>query len=86
MVEGQGHFKLVLSGRTKGNQVLGSKFSFPCVNITSGTGLNPGVWIRRLVTIRNEEEDTVGRLFFRGTSPSRLNQYETAFFEVLYKV
>ena len=86
MVGGQGHFKLVLSGRTKGNQVSGSKFSFPCVNVTSGTGLNPGVWIRRLVTIRNEEKDTVGRLFFRGTSPSRLNQYETDFFEVLYNV
>ena len=58
--ERQGYFKIVLSGQTKGNQVSGSKFSFPCANLTSGTGLNPGTWIRRLIKSRDSEKDKSG--------------------------
>ena len=86
MLEGQGYFKVVLSGRTKGNQISGSKFSFPCVNITSGTGLEPGVWMRRLTDIRSEESDNSGRIFFRGVTPTKLNQYEADFYDILFRV
>ncbi len=86
MLDEQGHFKVVISGRTKGNQVSGAKFSFPCVHTTQGNGLNPGVWIRRLIQIRSSEEDNNGRLFFRGVSPARLSQYEADFYDVLYKI
>ena len=44
-----GWFKVVINGRTKGNQLSGSKFAFPCANITQGNRLNPGTWIQRLV-------------------------------------
>jgi len=80
------YFNVVISGRTKGNQVSGSKFKFPCVYITSGSGLNPGTWIRRLVNIRNEEKDESGRLFHRGISPSKVSQFEIDFFKQLYQV
>ena len=36
LTEKNGSFKVVISGRTKGNQFSGSKFSFPCVNVTKG--------------------------------------------------
>ena len=86
MLEGQGYFKVVLSGRTKGNQISGSKFSLPCVNITSGTGLEPGVWMRRLIDIRSEESDNSGRIFFRGVTPTKLSQYEADFYDILFRV
>jgi len=86
MVGNEGHFKVVISGRTKGNQLSGSKFSFPVVNNTSGTGLNPGTWIRRLIDIREEEGSSGGRLFYRGTTPAKVHQYETDFFDILFKV
>lgn len=86
MAEDKPYFKIVLSGRTKGNQISGSKFSFPCVNVTSGSGLNPGVWIRRLINIRSIETDDSGRIFYRGIIPAKLSQYEADFYDVLYKV
>ena len=86
MTDTEGYFEVVISGRTKGNQISGSKFSFPCVPITKGTGLNPGTWIKRLVGIRGEENDDSGRLFYRGRSPAKLYQYEEDYMDVLLKV
>ncbi len=77
-------FKIVLSGRTKGNQISGTKFSFPCVNITSGTGLTPGIWMKRLIDIRVKEGDKSGRIFFRGVNPTKLSQYEPDFYMMFY--
>jgi len=85
-LKGEGYFNVVISGRTKGNQISGSKFAFPCVNVTNGNGLNPGVWIRRLIDIRNVEDDRSGRLFFQVVSPSKVSQYEADFFTLLYQV
>lgn len=70
----EGYFKLVISGRTKGNQLLGSKFSFPLANNTSGTGLDLGTWIKRLISIRDDEGNLGGRLFYRGTIPAKVHQ------------
>ena len=84
-VEG-GFFKLVISDVTKWYQLSGSNFSFPCVNITRGLGLNPGNWIKCLIEIRNEEPSTGGSLFYWGTSRDKLHQYEADFFEMLLKV
>jgi hypothetical protein len=33
------HFKFVILGCTKGNQILGAKFGVPCVPVTEGTNL-----------------------------------------------
>lgn len=46
------YFTIVVSGRTKGNQMSGAKFGIPCVAITEGSGLQPGKWVRRLVEVR----------------------------------
>ena len=85
MVGDDGYFKVVISGRTKGNQLSGAKFSFPCVNNTSGIGLNPGTWMERLVKIKSEGPNCGGRLFYRGTSPAKVHQYETDFSDILLK-
>jgi hypothetical protein len=37
--EVQGHFKFILLGPTKGNQLLGAKFGVPCVHVTLGTNV-----------------------------------------------
>ncbi len=65
MLDEQGYFKVVLSGRTKRNRILGSKFSFPNINVTSWTGLEPGIWMKHLIDIRSEESDNSGRIFSR---------------------
>ena len=79
MADSHGYFKVVLSGRTKGDQVSGSKFSFLCVNITTDTGSNPLTWIRRLVQIWSKETDKSERLLYRGVTPTKINYYETDF-------
>ena len=76
-----GWFKVVINGRTKGNQLSGSKFAFPCANITQGNHLNPGIWIQRLVAIRSNESDKTGRLFHRRLIPTRLSEFENDFSE-----
>ena len=86
MNEDEGYFKVVISGRTKDNQLSGSKLSFPIVNNKRGTGLHPRTWIRRLINIRNEEGDSGGRLFYRGTALAKVHQYESDFFNILFKV
>lgn len=65
MLGDKAYFKVVLSGRSKANQISGSKFSFSCINVTSGSGLTSGVWIKHLVQIRSEESDGSQRIFFR---------------------
>jgi hypothetical protein len=42
-------FKLVVSGRTKSNQLSGAKFALPCVTTTQGSALEPGKRMKRLV-------------------------------------
>jgi hypothetical protein len=77
------YFKVILSGRTKGNQITGAKVSFPCVERTSGNDLNPGVWMKRLVSIRDSEQDDSGRLFFRRLVPGRVSEWEYDFYNLL---
>lgn len=85
-LKGESYFNVVISGRTKGNQISGAKFAFPCVEVTAGTGLQPGVWVRRLIEIRSSDYDTSGRLFFRGISPAKISHYEADFFHILQQV
>jgi hypothetical protein len=80
------HFKLVVTGRTKGNQVSGSKFAIPCVTRTEGTGLEPGKWIERLVGILSEMGVKDGPLFRRNLRPTRLVEYQDDFFKVIEAV
>jgi hypothetical protein len=80
------HFILVVSGRTKGNQLSGAKFGVPIVGRTEGTNLLPGKWIQRLVEIMTLKNDTRGRLFRRNLSPTRLFEFEFDFFRLLREV
>ena len=80
------YFKLMLSGRTKGNQLTGGKISFPCIDTTEGNNLNPGVWVRRLVAIRDGENDDSGRLFCRRLIPGRVSEWEYDFFSLLESI
>ena len=66
MIGDQVHYKVILSGRTKGNQISASQFLLPRINITSCTGLDPGTWIGQLVELWSEEGNENGRLFLEG--------------------
>jgi hypothetical protein len=80
------HFVLVVSGRTKGNQLSGSKFGIPCVGVTEGTHLRPGIWLERLVALMKADGTKGGRLFRRHLTPSKLYEFEHDFFTLIERV
>jgi hypothetical protein len=80
------YFSVCINGRTKGQQVSGSKFFVPCVEKTNGTGLEPGLWTQRLIDLRKEMKMTGGRLLQRNLTPPRLAEFEEDFYTVLEKV
>jgi hypothetical protein len=45
-------FHMHIVGRTKGNQKDMKPFAAPCVKVTEGRGLGPGVWVKQLVDLR----------------------------------
>jgi hypothetical protein len=79
------HFILVVSGRTKGNQLSGAKFGVPIAARTEGTNLLLGKWIQRLVKIMTVKNDTRGRLFRRNLSPTRLFEFSSISFGCFVK-
>jgi hypothetical protein len=58
----------------------------PCVKMTQGTGLKPGKWIERLVTLMDTAGITTGRLFQRRLDPPRMFEMEDEFMSVLEEV
>jgi hypothetical protein len=80
------HFVLVISGGIKGNQLSGSKFGIPCVNVTEGTHLRPRIWVARLVPLMKAQGVTGGRLFQRVLTPSKLFDFEHDFFTLIERV
>jgi hypothetical protein len=80
------HFKFILLGRTKGNQLSGAKFGVPCVPITEGTNLRPGRWVKRLVETIHTSGRRSGRLFSRRLATAKMHEFEDDFFTVLEKV
>ena len=80
------HFLLTVSGRTKGNQLAGSKFSVPIAARTEYSNLQPGEWVRRLIRLLEERNEATGRLFRRQLIPARLFEFEFDFFRVLREV
>jgi hypothetical protein len=80
------HFKFVLLGRTKGNQLSGAKFGVPCVPITEGTNLRPGRWVKRLVEVLHTSGRRSGRLFSRRLATAKMHEFEDDFYTVLEKV
>jgi hypothetical protein len=76
-------FMLVVTGRTKGNQLSGAKFSVPCVKITEGTSLKPGKWVGRLVAQMRRAGIRTGRLFQRKLDPPRMGEWENDFMTIL---
>jgi hypothetical protein len=77
------HFEFVISGRTKGSQMSSNKFAVPCVGVTEGTALRPGIWVARLVVVLRELGIRGGRLFTRRLLPAKLLEFEEDFFVVL---
>jgi hypothetical protein len=77
------YFMFVVSGRSKGNQVSGSKFSVPCVGTTEGTNLRPGRWVQRLVKLMKGAGTRSGRLFQRKLNPPRMCEWEGDFMTLL---
>jgi hypothetical protein len=80
------HFKFILLGRTKGNQLSGAKFGVPCVPVTAGTNLRPGRWVKRLVDTIHASGRRSGRLFSRRLATPKMHEFEDDFFTVLEKV
>ena len=80
------HFLLVVSGRTKGNQVGGSKFYVLIASSTERSHLRPGKWIERLCELLTSKGETGGRLFRRKLDPPRLYEFEFDFFRLLREV
>jgi hypothetical protein len=80
------HFRLCISGRTKGNHTSGNKFAIPCVSKTEGSGLQPGKWIVRLVRVLEAMGVDDGPLFRRKLKPTRLVEYADDFFRIIEKV
>jgi hypothetical protein len=77
------HVTLVVSGRTKGNQLGGAKFGVPIAARTEINYLMPGKWVERLCGLMKAQGDTKGRLFRRDLTPSKLGEYEFDFFRLL---
>ena len=80
------HFKFVIIGRTKGVQQDGKAFGIPCVKVTTGTGLRPGVWVKRLIDMKKVVGETHGKLFVRRLRPAKMMEFEDDFYKVLERV
>jgi hypothetical protein len=80
------HFKFVIIGRTKGVQQDGKSFAIPCVKVTKGTGLRPGIWVKRLMNMKMLAGETHGKVFVRKLRPSKLMEFEDDFYAVLEEV
>jgi hypothetical protein len=80
------HFKFIVLGRTKGNQLSGAKFGVPCVPATSGTNLRPGCWIKRLVATLHWMGRQSGRLFSCKLASPKMHKFANDWFSVLEKV
>jgi hypothetical protein len=75
------HFASVLAGPTKGNRLSGEKFAIPCVSVTKGSNLQPGVWAMRYCRMLKLSGQKGGYLF-----PDPLNHYEDMFYSMLEDV
>jgi hypothetical protein len=77
----ESHFSSVLAGPTKGNRLSGEKFAIPCVSVTKGSGLQPGVWAMRYCRLLKASGQEGGYLF-----PDPLGHYEDMFYSMLEDV
>jgi hypothetical protein len=80
------HFILIILRQTKGVQLAGAKFGFPCVATTEGTHLKPDRWVKRLVTLMKDEGIQGGWLLRRKLSRTKLWEFEHDFYTVLGRV
>ena len=80
------HLILVITGRTKGNQLGGAKFGVPIAATTTGSNLQPGKWVKRLCDLKRAKGHTTGRLLKRNLTMPRLYEFEHDFFRLLREV
>jgi hypothetical protein len=72
------HFAIVLAGPTKGNRLSGKKFAIPCVAVTKGNNLQPGVCAMRYCRLFKTSGKKGGYLV-----PDPLSHYEDMFYSRL---
>lgn len=80
------HFKVVIKGRTKGDQVGGSGFQILVVSVTKGPNINMGIWIIQLKESTERLRTTGGRLFKRRYVVPKLFEFEDNFLSFLEQV
>jgi hypothetical protein len=80
------HFKFVILGHTKGVQENGHKFAMPCVRVTQGAHLRPGIWLERLIKVKEELGQTNGKLFKRNLRKAKLCEFEDDFYRVIERI
>ena len=78
------HFELVVSGRTKGQRLSGSKFSIPVAGTTTKSYLRPGLWMKRYCSLMTQQGKNDGFLFDVGNADdSKLSDFHDIFYEPL---
>jgi hypothetical protein len=80
------HFKFIVLGRSKGNQLSGAKFGVPCVPVTEGTHLRTERWVKCLTKTLRGLGRRSGRVFSRKLATPKLHEFEDDWFTVLEKV
>lgn len=75
------HFCSVITGPTKGDRVSGAKFAVPCVAVTQGSKLEPGVWALRYCRLLKQKGQVDGYLF-----PDNLGAYDDMFYSMVEAV
>ena len=77
------HFLFKLSGATKNDRSEGASINLPCVDETT-TGLQPGLWVKRLCTQTLASGVTTGYLFsMRNGDRSPLSDFDVMFYGLL---
>jgi hypothetical protein len=80
------HFKFVIIGRTKGIQEDGRKLAIPCVKVTQGTHLRPGILVARLLNLKKGMGQTHGMLFLRNLRKAKLYKSLEDFYRVIEQI
>lgn len=81
--ESQDSFEVIITGKTKGNQVRGRRFGIPCAWETEGSGLKPGLWTRRLIRSKERSGVLWQYLFQNQNSTLKVGSYKDMFLGAL---
>ena len=77
------HFEVVVAGKTKGNQVRGSKFAIPYVEIMERSNLKPNCWAKCLFNIQTKTDMKHQQLFQNEEGLLMLKNHKNTFYTPL---